>query len=293
MSTEPMSTEPMSTEAMSTPVHRPGGTARIESLYRYPIKGLSPERLNRVPLAVGKAMEGDRVYALAWRDGLYNAENFEPLSKRQYMVLLNTERIAGLQSSLDLPTRVITVSVQGNPVLTADLNTAEGRAALEQLYARVCDLAPDAAPVLAEQDGYNFTDNANNGTQLMNSISLINLASITEFEQRIGRPVDPLRFRANVYIEGLEPWVERDWVGQTITLGDVALRVLEESGRCAATEVDPVTARRDIPVPRLLHTHYGHDIMGVYAEVISDGTITDGDTLLVGTVDPRLAGGSR
>lgn len=254
------------------------GVPRVESLYRYPIKGLSPERLESVDLAPGTAILGDRMYALAKPDGRYDADNFTPLPKREYFVLLNTARLAGLDTRVDPVTRRASVAVQGRIVLETDLGTAAGRAALTGLFARVADLPEGSTPVLAEQPGYNFSDLAPNGTRLMNSISIINLASITEFEGRIGRAVDPLRFRANVYVDGVPAWGERDWVGRILRFGDVRLRVLEESGRCAATEVDPSTAKRDIPVPRLLVQEYGHDIMGVYAEILDGGTLSPGDT---------------
>jgi uncharacterized protein YcbX len=257
----------------------------IESLYRYPVKGLTPEPLERVALEAGRAFPGDRLFALAKPFGAYDADHFVPLSKREYYVLMNTDRLAGLTTSFDPESRVMRVTVQGHPVLDADLGTAEGRDAFVELYARVADLPDGARPVLAEQPGYNFTDQAKNGARMMNTISLINRASIRDFEARIGRELDPLRFRANVYLEGLEPWAERDWIGRELQLGGdakhpgVTVRVVEETERCAATEVDPATARRDVPVVRLLHENYGHEIMGIFAEVLSGGTLTRGDSV--------------
>jgi len=259
----------------------------IDSLYRYPVKGLTPEPLDRVALEAGHAFPADRLFALAKPSGAYDAENFIPLSKREYFVLMNTDRLAGLATSYDLENRTMLVTVQGHPVLEADFGTADGRAEFVELYARVADLPDGVRPVLAEQPGYNFTDNANDGPRMMNTISLINRASIRDLEQRIGRVLDPLRFRANVYLEGLEPWVERQWIGRELQLGGtggsggVTVRVVEETERCAATEVDPTTARRDVPVVRLLHENYGHEIMGVFAEVLSDGELAVGDTLSV------------
>jgi len=256
----------------------------IDSLYRYPVKGLTPEHLDRVALEAGRAFPADRLFALAKPTGAYDAANFVPLSKREYFVLLNTDRLAGLAASYDPASRTMRVTVQGHPVLEADFATAEGRAEFVELYARVADLPDGVRPVLAEQPGYNFTDNANDGPRMMNTISLINRASIRDLEQRIGRELDPLRFRANVYLEGLEPWAERQWIGRELQFGGsggVTVRVVEETERCAATEVDPTTARRDVPVVRLLHENYGHEIMGVFAEVLSAGELAVGDAVSV------------
>ena len=256
----------------------------LDSLYRYPVKGLTPERLDSVVLRPGRGFPADRLFALAKPDGAYRADDFVPLPKREYFVLLNTERLAGLRTRFDDDARRVDVTVQGHRVLEADLETSEGREAFVELYARVADLPDGARPVLAEQDGYNFSDNAKNGPRLMNAISLVSLASVRDLSERIGRELDPLRFRSNVYLDGLEPWVERDWVGRELQLGDVRVRVLEETGRCAATEVDPTTARRDVPVVRLLHEHYGHENVGVFAEVLSGGVLRPGDAVTLDAV---------
>jgi uncharacterized protein YcbX len=255
--------------------------ARIAHLYRYPIKGLSPQPLNTVALCAGGGFPFDRMFALARPDGLYNETQFVPLPKRQYFMLMKDERLAGLETHLDVNSLVLTVRVRGHDVLTADLGTDEGVLQLREFYARVLDLPAGSLPVFAHQEGYNFSDSAKASRQLMNSLSFINLASVRDLERRIGRTVDPLRFRANVYLDGLEPWEERRWTGAEFSIGDVQFRVLEETTRCAATEVDPQTARRDIPLPRLLVENFGDDIIGFFAEIVTDGELRVGDELRI------------
>jgi uncharacterized protein YcbX len=285
--------------------------ARIAHLYRYPIKGLSPQPLNTVALRAGGGFPFDRMFALARPDGLYNETQFVPLPKRQYFMLMKDERLAGLETHLDVDCLVLTVRVSGHEVLNADLGTDEGVLQLREFYARVLDLPAGSLPVFAHQEGYNFSDSAKASRQLMNSLSFINLASVRDLERRIGRTVDPLRFRANVYLDGLEPWEERRWmdaesldgaassngtqlpngtqfsngaqlsIGAQFSIGDVRFRVLEETTRCAATEVDPQTARRDIPLPRLLVENFGDDIIGFFAEIVTDGELSVGDELRI------------
>ena len=116
-------------------------------------------------------------------------------------------------------------------------------------------------------------------TALMNAVSIVNLASVRAFAERIGAPVDPLRFRANIYVDGWPPFSELELGDGEVTIGAVRLKVTMRTKRCAATEVNPVTARRDIPVPRLLVRTYGHPDMGVYADVLTDGTVRPGDAV--------------
>lgn len=114
---------------------------------------------------------------------------------------------------------------------------------------------------------------------MMHAISLVNLASVEDLAGRCGKPVDPLRFRANLYFDGWPPFEEFRLVDHDICVGRARLRILKRTSRCAATEVDPQTARRNLPVPRLLMEHYGHADMGVYAEVLEAGSIRPGDAI--------------
>jgi len=133
-------------------------------------------------------------------------------------------------------------------------------------------------PRLVEaRGGHRFTDTGPNGPDLMRSISVINLASVRDLAERIGQPVHPLRFRANVYVDGLPAWAERDWIGQEIALGAVPGRVLSTTRRCAATTVNPDTAERDIKIVKELADHFGHTECGVYVQVRGAGTVSLGD----------------
>ena len=110
-------------------------------------------------------------------------------------------------------------------------------------------------------------------------VSLINLASITALEAVVGAPVDPLRFRANVYLEEVPASSELDWVGSEIALGGARLRIIAAITRCAATEVNPATAERDLDIVGALQRGFGHNQMCIYAEVLAGGEIAIGDGL--------------
>ncbi len=92
-------------------------------------------------------------------------------------------------------------------------------------------------------------------------------------------PVDPIRFRANVYLEGAPAWTEHGWIGSEITLGGARLRVIAAITRCAATQVNPATAERDLDIVGALQRGFGHNLMGVYAEIVASGDIAIGDQL--------------
>jgi len=97
---------------------------------------------------------------------------------------------------------------------------------------------------------------------------------------RVGRqPVNPIRFRANFTVTGAERWEERDWIGYDLAIGEARLRVEKPIERCAATNVDPDTATRDINIPMVLERGFGHVEFSVYARVTLPGTIRLGDAI--------------
>jgi uncharacterized protein YcbX len=104
---------------------------------------------------------------------------------------------------------------------------------------------------------------------------------VREVERTLGRPVDPLRFRANLYLEGVEPWAEFGWMGKEITVGKARLAVFARTTRCEATNVDPAKGVRDMAVPAHLQRTWGHQDFGIYAKVVAGGEISVGAPIVL------------
>jgi uncharacterized protein len=257
------------------------GRGWVEELFVYPVKGLSAQPLDRVALRPGEGFPNDRRFAFARPDGGYRAGTRKGLPKQEFFALVSDHRLAGLDTHLDTETDVLTARVAGHDVLEADLSTEEGRADAVRFFTRVLDLPVGVAPLLARESGRRFTDAAAAGDGPMGWISLVNLASVRDLESRTGTVVDPLRFRANVFVDGLPAWYELDAIGREFDLGGVRVRVVRRTRRCAATEVGPGTGRRDLPVVSMIHRTYGHQFMGTYLEVRTAGDVEKGDELVV------------
>jgi GntR family transcriptional regulator/MocR family aminotransferase len=114
-----------------------------------------------------------------------------------------------------------------------------------------------------------------------NVVSMINLATVRSLEAKWDRVIDPLRFRANFYIDGLRPWEEFDWIGSDILLGDALLRVDRRNGRCGATNVNPANGQRDMDIPLSLRHDFGHKDLGIYLIVRKAGKVVVGDSVTV------------
>lgn len=243
----------------------------IARLYRYPVKGLSPERLTSVQVVAGEGFPLDRMYAL-----LRTSEEFDPesptwLSKANFIMLMLHEQIATLKTRYVHQDRCLHVKTPDGRERAFMLGEDAGREALAQFFLAFMPRQLSDAPRLVVAPGHQFTDKAEK------FISLINFASLRELEQRWGQELDPLRFRANVYIDHAPAFSEFDWVGQDIQLGAVTARVVKRNGRCAATNVNPDTGERDRNVPGMLRTDFGHKDLGVYLTVLQNGGLHEGD----------------
>jgi len=249
----------------------------IRGLYVYPVKGLSPQELPHVTLEPGCGVPHDRGFALARPGGKYTPDLAEPLPKTQFLMLARDAALAGFRTHFDPTSGVLRVDRDDHTVLEAELTTDDGAEAVSTFFAEALGLS--TPPVLAHVDGRRFTDVSVVSDAMMNAVSLVNLASVRALAERLDMPLDPRRFRANIYFDGLPPFSERALVDEEITVGDLRLRGVLATKRCAATQVNPDTAERDVDLPRRLHEEFGHNEMGVYAEVLDGGTIHPGDVI--------------
>ncbi|WP_271067793.1 MOSC N-terminal beta barrel domain-containing protein [Caulobacter sp. NIBR1757] len=248
--------------------------ARIDSLYRHPVKGFTPERLECAELTAGACFPHDRMFAV--EDGPSGFDPAAPghVSKMKFTVLAKIADVARARTAYDAATGVLSASAEGQPDFSGDLATAQGRDAFEAwLAALLGEAATGPLKVIEGPGAHRFMDHP------LGHVSIISLASVRDLEARIGQPIDPLRFRANLYVEGWDAWAENDWAGRTLTLGGARATVFKPIVRCAATAVDPATAQRDIDIPAALFEHYAHVLCGIYIHVTDSGAIAVGDSL--------------
>jgi uncharacterized protein len=255
-------------------------TAHIASLYRYPVKGLSPEPLERVALDVGQTFPADRRYAIENGPCGFDPTAPQWLPKSYFLMLMRNERLAGLQTQFEDRTNLLTIRRGDQEAVRGDLETAAGRTAIEQFFAANFTGDLKGPPKVLSGRDHSFSDVARK------VVSIINLASVEAIEGVVGQPVHPLRFRANMYVAGWPAWHEFELLDRTLAIGDVRLKVVKPIERCAAVNVDPESAARDLDIPHTLMRRFGHANCGVYAEVIAGGSVGVGDT--IGAEEPKL-----
>lgn len=252
-------------------------TGRIAALYRYPVKGFTPESLETATLADGQFFPCDRIFAVENGPSGYDPAAPAHVSKMKFTVLARIPQLARARTLYDDETGQWSVTVEGGPPFFGRLTTEAGRAAFAAWLAGFLeDQSPEDVygplKVLSAPQGLRFMDDPKG------FVSVINLESVRDLEQRLGFPVDPGRFRANVWVEGWPAWSEYGLEpGVALKLGGAELRLLNDIDRCAAVHVDPRLGVKDLDLVPALFAELGHICCGIYAEVTAGGPIKIGD----------------
>ena len=131
---------------------------------------------------------------------------------------------------------------------------------------------------LLKNNEFPFYDTSNSN-KVFNSISLINLNSIEDFEKRINQKVEFQRFRGNFYVDGIDAWEERNWIGKNIKINNVLFKVERNIPRCVAINLKPKTDKSDLNLLQSLKEAYNHFDMGIYLRSLNDGKIKVGNAI--------------
>ena len=250
---------------------------RLASLYRYPVKGLSPEPLEFADLEADGYFPGDRLFAAENGPSGFDPEKPEHQPKVKFLMLMKNAALAGLSTRYDDASGCLTISQVGKEAVRGDLRRPDGRAAIEEFLTVFLGAEEIRGPVrlLAAPAGFRFTDSKSG------FVSLVNLASVAEIEKAAGAKIDPLRFRANIYLDGLDAWAETGLVGRTLAIADARLEILKMTDRCAATGVAPGVGARDMDLVQTLRMTFNHIDCGIYARIVQAGRVTAGDEAAV------------
>ncbi len=248
-------------------------TATLAHIRRHPIKSVGGEGLDRVALSAARRLPGDREWAVLTDAGERNAQASqtagEPdrwLPKSCFVRGVSSPQVQAISGGWDGDALVLRQPSQAD--LTINPET-DGDRLVEWLRPLWPANAP--APTRLVRGAAIWTD------QKWPWISILSLASLADLEARTEQTLGIHRWRGNLWVDGWHPWTERDLIGHIISIGDVELRVTAQIGRCEATSADTDTGERDIDMLATLEQLYGHTYFGIFAEVVTGGTIALGD----------------
>lgn len=247
-------------------------TATLARICRYPVKSIGGEDLDAVTLTAGEAMPGDRRFAVMHEAALHHLH----------------------QGALR---KWLPKSAFARGAAAAALQAVRGGWRGDRLVLTHPDLAPLEVDPVAQPDavaawiqplwapsGKAPAARLVEGPQALSDtkhpwVSVLSLSSLNALEQRLGRPLGIRRWRGNLWIDGWEPFAERELRLRRLRIGAVELKLTEHIGRCPATSADTETGRLDCDMPAELEAALGDRFFGIYAEVTAGGTIRPGDAV--------------
>lgn len=240
-------------------------SAHLHAIFHYPVKTLSGVALDGADLVPGAGLPDDRRFAIA---------SAGTASLRAGLATLERHpRLAALRSLYDASTSMLTILRKGRQVAHGRIDTPTGRMVIEQFLAAYLKDEFPGLPHLVECPGGAF----DTGEPV---VSLLNLASMRDLERRIVKaPLDPARLRANLLVDGPDPWAEAGWTGRRIAVGGAVLEAFAPITRTEAVNVAPGTGNRDLNVLQALLRGTGHADCGLHARVVSAGPVRVGDVV--------------
>lgn len=245
-------------------------TMRITEIWRHPIKSHGRELLDQVVLEVGKTMPWDRTWAVLHEASKFDrsAPGWAPCGT--FGRVAKSPELAAVNANFNPETGLMILTHPRRAPIEFDPETKLG----EQAFLNwVRPLYPEgrAGPTgLVAAPGRGMTDSD------YPSVSINSHASLRALSQRAGRELSAMRFRGNLWVDGLAAWEEFDWIGKKLRIGDVILHVEERIARCTATTANPETGRIDFETVKLLEQDFGHSDFGVKAQVVKGGAIANG-----------------
>ncbi len=227
---------------------------RVVALYRYPVKSMAGEPVGGADVS-WHGLAGDRRWAFV-RPGLERS-GFPWLTIRERSDLCHFRPAFADPDRPDAsPTTVTTPDGTRHDVADAELARAlgEGVRVIKQDRG-----AFDALP-----------------------LSLMTTQTVAGLEAHAGRALDVRRFRPNLVVDagGAGPYAEETWVGATLRIGALRMRVDKRDKRCVVVNVDPDTADRDPRVLRAIAQQRGAQL-GVYGSVVEPGRVAVGDAVVL------------
>lgn len=237
-------------------------TVTLQEIWRFPIKSHGRENIRNAALTTGQGLPFDRLWAVAHEMSDVDGADWAPCG--QFSRGAKAPKLSAISSELNEETGLVTLSHPERDNLTFDPDT-EGDKLIAWTDGFIpANRAQSKRVVRGQTRG--FTDSE------FPSITLCNFSSHRAVEEKLGNPLSIHRWRGNLWVEGLAPWAEFDWIGRNVRIGTALLEVVEPTTRCLATHNNPETGQRDETVLAILD-RFGHQDFSVQTTVVEPGTI--------------------
>ena len=249
---------------------------KIENLFYSPVKSISFTKSEFLNVLKDKGIQSDRIFAFVQNLDSTSIKNLinDPKSRKlnNFITLKNTPEL-NKYNFIYIKDKLI---LKKQDEIIISINPF-----LENEKKLLCDKINNIINKNKKLDFLMDEKNPFFDTMPDNSISLVNKKSVTDFSMKILSDIEFERFRANIYIDGLAAWEERNWIGKTIKINNIDFFVSGEISRCSATNLKPSTDIVTINLPNQLKKTYDHINMGIYLVPLQNGVISKNDKIII------------
>ena len=259
-------------------------SAIISSINYCPVKSVSFQSIDRCEIKKNIGIIEDRIFAFTKDLDLDQAKLFEKSSKERkgkWNKVLTLKNSPALNKyNFVFKKQKLTLTLRNKEILTIDVNQLSER---QKLSNKIIDLESSLKqPVvlMSNKDSPFFDTSISKKIDFVNSISLLNIQSINDFQNKIEKKIKTSIFRGNICVDGIKPWKEREWIGKIIKINGISFKVENNIPRCVAINLKPQTDDNSFDLLQLLKKNYNHIEMGVYLTALEGGEINVGNSVL-------------
>ncbi|MDC3257432.1 MOSC domain-containing protein [Candidatus Pelagibacter sp.] len=258
-------------------------SATISSINYCPVKSVSFQTTKKCEIKKNIGIIGDRVFAFAQDLDLDQAKLFEkkPDERRgkwNKVLTLKNSPVLNKYNFL-VNEEKLTLTLKDKEILTIDINQLTERQALSNKIIELESSLKQPIVLMKNYDYPFFDTSISKKVDFVNSVSLLNIQSINDFQKKIERKIETSIFRGNICIDGIEPWKEREWIGKILKINGVSFKVEKNIPRCVAINLKPNTDNNSFNLLHLLKKTYNHIEMGIYLTALDGGEINIGNSI--------------
>ena len=255
----------------------------ISSINYCPVKSVSFQSIDSCEIKKDIGIVGDRIFAFSKNLDQDQVELFEKnpedrKGKWNKILTLKNSPVLNKYNFL-LKQNKLTLTFKKKEILEVDVNILSEKQKLSNKLTELESSLKQPIILMQNKDFPFFDTTISNKVDFINSVSLLNIQSINDFQKKIGKTVEMSRFRGNICIEGLKAWEERNWIGKVIKINDISFKVEKNIPRCVAINLKPKTDNNSLNLLQLLKKNYNHFDMGIYLTALVDGEINIENTI--------------
>tara|TARA_B100001175_G_scaffold294826_1_gene282400 strand:+ start:349 stop:1134 length:786 start_codon:yes stop_codon:yes gene_type:complete len=258
-------------------------SARISSINYCPVKSISFQTIEMCEIKKDIGIIGDRIFAFSQGLELENVKLFEknPEERKGKWNKILTLKNSPFLNKYNFLFRddKLTLFLKNEPILTIDINQLDERLQLSSKLLELENTLKQPIVLMKNKECPFFDTSISKKVDFVNSVSLLNVQSIKDFEKKIGEKIEASRFRGNICIDGINAWEERNWIGKTIKIKDILFKVEKNIPRCVAINLKPKTDNNTLNLLHSLKKTYNHFDMGIYITPLNDGKINISDKI--------------